>query len=122
MTHFAPTLAVLALCAAPLAAQEVEPDDPSMMEQGARLFFQGLMDEMEPALTDLEGMAKEMGPMLKEFSAEMGPALGELMGKVDDWSQYHSPEMLPNGDIIMRRRLPDEPAPTVKTADDEIET
>jgi len=39
----------------------------------------------------------------------MGPAFGELMGKIDDLSVYHPPEMLPNGDIILRRKAPLDP-------------
>ena len=38
----------------------------------------------------------------------MGPAMVELLGKIDDLSAYHPPEMLPNGDIIIRRKMPEE--------------
>lgn len=79
-----------------------------------RLFFRGLMDEMGPALDELEGMTREIEPALRDFAAEMGPALRDLMGQVEDWSAYHPPEILPNGDIIIRRKTPEEqdaPAP-----------
>ena len=36
----------------------------------------------------------------------MGPALIELMAKIDDITAYYPPEILPNGDIIMRRKTP----------------
>ena len=39
---------------------------------------------------------------------EMGPALAEIADKVEDWSRYEAPEILPNGDIIIRRK-PDLP-------------
>ena len=109
MKRFALTLAVAAIAAFPLQAQDAgEEDGFSLMEEGAKLFFRGIMEEMEPALDDLRGFADEMQPALREFVDEMGPALAELLGKIDDLSAYHPPEMLPNGDIILRRKTPTE--------------
>ncbi len=72
-----------------------------LMERGMKLFMRGLMQEMEPALRDMEDMA-----------SEWGPAIGGLLGLVDDFTNYHPPEILPNGDIIIRRKRPDEmPSP-----------
>ncbi len=56
----------------------------SLLEEGARLMMRGLMAEVAPLLEDLDG------------------ALGDL-------SLYHAPEILPNGDIIIRRRVPKDP-------------
>ncbi len=113
--------AATALCLAqPAAAQdpgaEAEANNGlSLMERGAQMFFEGMMREMEPALKDLEEMAEKMGPQLRRFVQEMGPAFAELMGEIEDLSNYHPPEMLPNGDIIIRRKTPEEmgeePAP-----------
>ncbi|WP_332835995.1 hypothetical protein [Mameliella alba] len=96
---------VLTLVAAPLAAEE-EPDGLNLMEEGAKLFLRGLMTEMEPALEEMDRTLREMQPMMRDFAAEMGPALGEILEKVEDWTLYHPPEMLENGDIIIRRRVP----------------
>ncbi|MDU8913234.1 hypothetical protein [Aestuariicoccus sp. MJ-SS9] len=96
--------------ATPAAAQEAEGDGLSLMEEGAKLFFRGLMDEVEPALKDLQDLAQEMEPALQDFVEYMGPALRELMAEVEDWSAYEPPEMLPNGDIILRRKVPKTPA------------
>ncbi|GGG73118.1 hypothetical protein GCM10011415_21700 [Salipiger pallidus] len=74
------------------------------MKRGAELFFRGLMDELDPAMRELEDLAQDMEPALRSFREEMGPALRDMMGEVQDWSAYEAPEMLPNGDIIMRRR------------------
>jgi hypothetical protein len=96
------------------SAQEAEEDGFSLMEEGAKLFFEGIMREMEPALEELEGLARDMEPALREFAQEMGPALRGLLDDVEDWSSYHPPEMLPNGDIILRKKSPEElaePAP-----------
>ncbi len=57
-----------------------------MMAEALRLFMRGLMEEMEPAFDDLNN----------------------LLENID---VYHPPEMLPNGDIIIRRRTPMERHP-----------
>jgi len=102
-------IAVAICLATPLAAQEEEGDDGlTLMERGAQLFFEGIMREMEPAMKDLEGLAERMGPELREFVDEMGPAFAKLLEQIDDFSAYHPPEMLPNGDIILRKKTPDE--------------
>ncbi len=74
------------------------------MERGAQMFLEGILREVEPALKDLE----DLGPMLRGFVEEMGPALGELLGEIEDWSLYHPPEILRNGDIILRRKTDEE--------------
>ncbi len=81
------------------------------MEEGARLLFEGLMQEMEPALREMEGLSEQLEPALRGFVQNMGPALGDLLEQVEDFSKYHPPEILPNGDIIMRRKLPAEVEP-----------
>ncbi|WP_170420359.1 hypothetical protein [Ruegeria arenilitoris] len=108
-----------ALFAAPAAAQDE--GGKSLMEQGAELFFEGLRKEMEPALEDLLGLAEQFGPAMQSFIEEMGPALAEIGGKVKDWSAYEAPEMLPNGDIIIRRKpdAPDQPDEVAPKEDDE---
>ncbi|WP_449301248.1 hypothetical protein [Plastorhodobacter daqingensis] len=57
-----------------------------LLQEGARRLLRGLMQEMEPALRDLGT-------------------------RIDDLSVYHRPELLPNGDIIIRRRVPLESEP-----------
>jgi hypothetical protein len=96
---------VLVLMAAPVAAED---DLPSLMERGAEMFFQGLIEEMQPAMEDFAGMAAEIGPQVQALAQEMGPALLEFFEKVDEIRYYQPPEFLPNGDIILRRR-PDAP-------------
>lgn len=102
-----------ALIALPLHAQDKE---PSLMERGAQLFFEGLMQEMAPALDDLAALMEEAGPALQEFITEMGPKLRSVLEEVEDWSQYSAPEVLPNGDIIIRRK-PDPPEPSPPAQD-----
>src|SRR6056297_3092558 len=107
---------VVMLGATPAIAQDTpEEDGRSLMQEGARLFWEGIRREMGPALESLQDQAEEMEPALREFVEEMGPALRELMEKAGDLSAYHAPEILPNGDIILRRKTPQEeqdaPAP-----------
>ena len=89
--------------AAPAHAQTPAPEDDlrrglALLGEGAREIFEGLMDEMRPLLED------EVVPMLER--------LGTL---VDDLSHYQLPELLPNGDIVIRR-APD--APPLEAAPD----
>ena len=65
------------------------------------------MAELEAAMADPD-RADEMEPALRDFAERMGPALADLLEKIDDLSAYHPPEMLPNGDIILRRKTPQE--------------
>lgn len=71
------------LAAVPAFAQEAEeePQGRDLMAEALRLFMQGFMAEMEPTLEDLQGF-------------------------VEDLNAYHPPEVLPNGDIIIRRKTP----------------
>lgn len=93
----------LALAMPPAAsAQEAEAEGPSLMERGLSLFFDGFAQEMEPALG-------EMAKLLEQFGPTVAPAMEKLLALVDDMTNYELPEMLENGDIIIRRK-PDAPA------------
>jgi hypothetical protein len=111
-----PALAsALILAAAPVLAQQ---DDPAvedsapegfdLMQEGAELLFRGLMDEMGPAIDELQGLAEQVGPALEGLTDEMGQALAAMLAQIDEITNYQLPEFLPNGDIIIRRR-PDAP-------------
>jgi hypothetical protein len=94
--------------AAPLAATAEEPPKPetgtSLMEEGAKLLLRGLMSEMEPALDDMAEALEEAKP----YFENLGPQLTELVRLMGDIRNYEAPVMLPNGDILIRRR-PDAP-------------
>lgn len=94
----------LAVALIPMGALAQDEDGTSLMEEGAKLFFRGLLNEMEPALRELEGLADEIEPALRSFAEEMGPALHDLMEQVEDWSAYEPPVVLPNGDILLKRK------------------
>lgn len=96
----APALA-LTLTALPATAQEAE-EGPSLMERGLSMFFDGFAQEMEPALKDMQALVDQFGPAV-------APAIDRMMALVDDMTNYELPEMLENGDIIIRRK-PDAPA------------
>ncbi len=73
---------LMVLAAMPASAQ----DSDTEVEQGFDLLQEG-MDLL------LQGLMKEIGP-----------ALLELEGKIIDLNAYEFPEVLPNGDIIIRRK------------------
>lgn len=92
-------------------AETTEDQDGSDIARGVELFFKGLREELGPALDDLNDMAGEFGPAMRSFIAEMGPALGDVIEEVKDWSRYEPPEILPNGDILIRRKPDPDPVP-----------
>ena len=116
MTRIAAAAVALILAACPAAAQETAPgageEGIDLMEEGARLLFEGLLDQMEPRLRELQGMTEEMArqiePALEFLSTEIGPAFMALVARIDDLGNYQAPEFLDNGDIIIRRK-PDAP-------------
>lgn len=116
MKLIAPFVLSAALAATPAFAEE-EGGGLSIMERGAQLFLEGLLKEMEPAIEEFSGLADQMGPALRQFATEMGPKLTELLDQVEDWSVYQAPEILENGDIIIRRN-PDKPLPEPTPAPD----
>ena len=91
----------LTLAAAPAWAQETAPadpfDGPSLVERGVERMMRDLLGEMAPAIEEMEGMSRLLG------------------GVVERLEEYQAPEMLPNGDIIIRRK-PD--APPIPAPDD----
>jgi hypothetical protein len=94
-------------------------DSPSLMEEGAKLFFQGLLEEMDPALDQLRGLSDQIEPAMQEFADKMGTAFIEMLAVIDDINNYQMPEFLPNGDIIIRRS-PDSPPFTPPASEPEI--
>ena len=56
----------------------------------------------------LEQFSTDSEDMMEKFMQEMGPALSQPQDTITDWSNYSPPEVLPNGDIIIRRK-PDAP-------------
>ena len=107
-------LALIAALATPLPA--LAQDAPtgevdeglSLLEQGAQMLLRGMMSEMEPALKDMADAFQQAEPMLRDMLAMM-----------DDLQNYHPPEIMPNGDIILRRKLPGEA--TTPLPDGEVE-
>ncbi len=110
-----PRLIAALLCSlawsVPAPAQTTVPPEPAprdieegtgLLRDGARLLFRGLMGEVEPALRNFGTAIGEMEPMLRDLAAMMG-----------DLTLYQAPVILPNGDILIRRK-PD--APTVPDA------
>ncbi len=103
-------LVVMLALSAPVAAEPVtsEPsaeEGGSLMQRGMDLFFKGLQEEMAPTLDDFQMLVEQIGPSMGEFLSYMGPALADIVSRVEDWSAYELPEMLPNGDIIIRKKI-----------------
>jgi len=79
-----------------------------LMGRGADLIMRGIVDEMGPAIDQFGAMAADIGPAMDALTTEMGLALAELYRQIDNIRYYQAPEILANGDILIRRR-PDAP-------------
>ena len=64
--------------------------------------------QTEEGSTGRDLMAEALRLFMQGFMAEMEPALEDLQGFVDNLNAYHPPEILPNGDILIRRKTPEE--------------
>lgn len=60
--------------------------------------------DWEELRKSLEQLSEETQEFFESWVDEMGPLLNSLKDKIDDLSQYELPEVLPNGDIIIRRK------------------
>lgn len=91
-----PVLFVSVLLASPVAAQTAEPE-PDQFAEGLGLLGEG-------ALKMLQGLQSELSPMLQSLSEA-----------IDDVNAYELPEVLENGDILIRRK------PTPEESSDAID-
>lgn len=124
---------LLVVCLAlPAAAQEVPvPPAPqttpgeldeglSFFEQGARSLLRGLADSIGPGMDEMRRSLDEMKPALDglgEAVAGLRPMAEQLLLLMDNIGNYELPELLPNGDIVIRRK----PAPPEPPAAGEID-
>ena len=91
----------------PLPRDPLAEEEPGVLERGAEQMLRELLDEIGPALDEAERAFREMEPKLRA----MLPVMRELAEMIGDIDEYHLPEKLPNGDILLRRRLPGEREP-----------
>lgn len=96
-------ITTLACASIPLSAQEAPESGAELIERGLSLFFQGLADEMDPAIDEFRRLGTEIGPELRALLLAWGGGLIKLAEQIDDFDHYDEPEVLENGDIIIRR-------------------
>lgn len=93
-------IVALFLLTTPALAQ-TPPDDfdqgLSLMERGAQMLLDHMMTKVEPSLQDMTEALKGAQPRIME-----------LLAMIDDIKNFHAPELLPNGDILIRRKTPSE--------------
>ena len=106
----------LSVAASVVPAQDTPSQGETLMEDGVDQFFEGLRENLSPMLDELQGFAAQVGPEMRRFLDEMGPALEAMIGDVRDWSHYEAPEMLENGDILIRRKPDPQPDPSEPNA------
>lgn len=97
---------------------------PAFADEGApRTFLDDLFEEFANRTEDaMRDMIEDIQPEFEEFLNELGPEVEDLMGRIVPELQeladelggmvlYELPEVLPNGDIIIRRRRTAPPVP-----------
>lgn len=113
-------LAVSAVLAGPLQAQIEVPgtETPSQPAPDAPQ-----AEESTPLFDMVERLLRrfitDMEPQLRAFEhsfSELEPEIQRLLGELRDMTQYHPPEVLPNGDIVIRRRQSEAPELEVPAA------
>ena len=103
MQHLYAALVILCIGVTPAHAEE---NDPGLIEQSGQLFLRGLLQQLPGALKDLEALTGQLEPSLLSSTKKMAPYLRDLLQQVENWSVYAAPEILPNGDIILRKKHP----------------
>lgn len=94
-------------------AQDVAPEAPAddrntELQQGAELLSEGFGLIMR-------GLAQELQPLEESWA--------ELIALLGDMTAYYPPEVLPNGDILIRKRppaVPTAPEPDAETGETEL--
>lgn len=92
----------LALSAPARGQSELPTEEPSaapLLDFFERM-LRGFMTEIEPQMRDLERGFEALEPEIQGF-----------IDRMRGMAQYHPPQVLPNGDILIRRRQVDDPPP-----------
>lgn len=73
--------------------------------------------DWEELRKSLEELSQGTQEFFESWVEELGPMLNSLRDNVDDLQNYEKPEVLPNGDIIIRRKpkpkIPVEQKPSI---------
>lgn len=105
---------------APPTAGDDTSEGLDLMQEGARQLLRGLMREVEPQMDEMGKALDEMGQRMGEALDTAQPWVTGLMALMDDIGNYEAPELLPNGDIVIRRK-PDAPPRTEEPPAGEVE-
>lgn len=97
-------LTLVAMLAGPALPQDAEPEEPPrhFLDRYLENRMRELAEELQRELQE------NIQPELERLMGEMMPRLQELMELVGGLQYYEMPEILPNGDILIRRK-PDAP-------------
>ena len=112
--------------ATPALSQDADPQDEprgrpldsilEMFIDRTEEAMRGMVDEIEP---ELNALLEEMGPEMERLMGAIVPELQKLADTVGGLANYEMPEVLPNGDIIIRRKKDAPPLPEGLIDEDE---
>ena len=101
MRHF---IVPVLVCVLSLPATTVQADDSAPPAQESTPLLD-LFDQM------LRGFMREAEPQMRELERgfeALEPEIQRFLDRMQGLAQYHPPEVLPNGDILIRRRQAEE--------------
>ncbi|MEL7464070.1 MAG: hypothetical protein AAFN79_08395 [Pseudomonadota bacterium] len=73
-----------------------------------------------PNEEELQRLGELAGEMFRRFAEEAEPMAERLRGLMEDLDAYEAPEIMPNGDIIIRRKPDADPAEVPETEEEGI--
>lgn len=78
----------------------------SLIEQGAKMLLEELMGQLGPTLNEMGQTLNEVGPALEEMGPELRGKVAQLLATMGDLRNYGTPQVQPNGDILIPRTAP----------------
>lgn len=101
---------VFVLCLTLVCAPAVAQDSPATEPPPA------LMDQVEGLM---QKFLERIAPQMEQGLNALEPDMQALMDRMRDMVQYHPPEVLPNGDILIRRRQPTDQPPSMDAPEED---
>lgn len=77
-------LALALILTAGTAPAQQRDEGIDLMQEGAKIILRSLLRDMGPQISQMQELARTLG----------------------DFDQYQMPEVLPNGDVLIRRKVP----------------
>lgn len=82
--------------------------EPRWAQEPPLPFVEEVEEPFDEPLLDEDVLEEEARRAIERFLDLLGPMIERFGVMLDDLPAYHAPEILPNGDILIRRKRPEE--------------